>query len=109
MKNAARRRVVRLYTKRFLGAYSDARGRERIPETARFFAGVILTMALPQLICTAYGGFIPFIAFAATASAGTLIGWAMYRQASEGAASCVGARDTPRAPRSEPAANRKAA
>jgi hypothetical protein len=105
---ATSKNVVRLYTRKFLGEYSYAQERERIPEAVLFYAGVILTVALPQIICTAYGGIIPFIAFAGTASAGSLIGWAMYRQAPHRVASCVGTRSARRAPLSGTAADEMA-
>ncbi len=109
MKKANRKAVVPIHTRRFLGAYSNARDGERVPETVLFFAGVFLTVGLPEIICTAYGGIIPFIAFAATASAGSLLGWAIYRQTPYTFASCAGTRDAPPADSGQDGARKKAA
>jgi hypothetical protein len=73
-------KVVTIYSRRFLGTYYYAQSVERIPEQLLFVAGVILTVALPQIIFAAYGGIIPLIAFACCASIGSSLGWFMYRQ-----------------------------
>jgi len=109
MKKSVRKRVVQIHTRKFLGGYSRSLERERINETVLFFAGVFLTVVLPQIICTAYGGIIPFIAFASTASAGSLLGWFMYRHAPYRALRCVVERDAPHAPSTQTAADEKAA
>jgi hypothetical protein len=102
-------KVVRIHTKKFLGGYSHALERERINETVLFFAGVFLTVALPQIICIAYGGIIPLIAFASTVSAGSILGWVMYRHAPHRVVSCVIEINTPHAPSIEKAADEKVA
>jgi hypothetical protein len=109
MKKAAKEKVVPIHTRRFLGAYSHAQDNERIPKTALFIAGAFLTVALPQIICTAYGGIIPFIAFASSASVGSIIGLIMYRQMPYQIPSCVGTRHAPRTPSTEEVENEEAA
>jgi hypothetical protein len=108
MNKSARKKVVQIHTRKFLGGYISALEGERINEAVLFIAGVFLTVALPQIICTAYGGIIPFIAFASTASAGSLLGWIMYRHAPYGVVSCVVERNTPHAPSTEKAEDEKA-
>lgn len=103
------KKVVQIYSRKFLGAYSYAQNNERIPDTALFFAGVLLTVALPQIICTAYGGIIPFIAFAGSAFIGSVLGWVRYRQMPYRALSCVGMRYVPRTPSNEDATHKRAA
>jgi hypothetical protein len=108
MKRSASK-VVRIHTRKFPGGYSHAPERERISETVLFFTGVFLTVALPQIICTAYGGIIPLIAFASTASAGSILGWIMYRHASHRVVSCVIEINAPHTPSAEKTADAKAA
>jgi hypothetical protein len=109
MKKSEQRKVVSIQSRIFPGAYIYARKNERIPETVLFMAGVFLTVALPQIICTAYGGIIPFIAFATTASAGSILGLVMYWQTPDRIASFVGTRNAPRTAASEEVAEDKAA
>jgi hypothetical protein len=71
--------VVSINGRKFLGTYIDAQNGEWIPDEVVFAAGVILTMVLPQLICSAYG-LLPLSAFAVTALAGSLWGLANYRR-----------------------------
>ena len=69
--------VVSINGRKFLGSYMDARNNEQFPDEVPFAIGVILTMALPQLICGAYG-LLPPVAFAGAALTGTIWGVANY-------------------------------
>jgi hypothetical protein len=102
------KKVVQIYSRKFLGDYSYAQNNERIPDTALFFVGVLLTVALPQIICTAYGGIIPLTAFASSALVGSVLGWVRYRQMPYQALSCVGTRYAPRTPWNKDAMDKKA-
>ena len=72
--------VVALNSRRFLGAYCEAQNSKSIPEEVFFFTGVILTIVLPQIIYSAYGGLVILFMFAGVALAGTFLGVAMYYQ-----------------------------
>lgn len=71
--------VISINSKKVLGQYIDARSGELIPEEAYFFAGVFLSVVLPQWIFYVYGGLVPGLAFAASAVSGSLFGVAKYR------------------------------
>lgn len=58
----------------FLGAYIEAQNNQRIPEEVRFAAGVILTVGLPEIFFTIYGGLIPLIVFAGIFTVGVGLG-----------------------------------
>jgi hypothetical protein len=63
----------------FLGGYVEAQNNRFIPEELYFVAGVILTVGLPEIFFTIYGGLIPFIVFGSIATAGAGLGWAFNR------------------------------
>lgn len=91
------------------GSYFE-RIRERIPEEASFYAGVFLTLGIPQIACVAYGATIPFVALAAAALGGTAWGVFMYRQTPGTSVSCVGTRGgLPKSPARAPIPLKKAA
>lgn len=58
------------------GAYIKAQNNQRIPEEVFFVAGVILTVGLPELFFSIYGGLVPFIVFASTMLVGAGLGLA---------------------------------
>lgn len=60
-----------------------------------FFGGVILTMALPQLIYCAYGGPLFFIAFAVSGLIGLILGLAIYYLCPYRIISCVSKEQLP--------------
>lgn len=59
------------------GAYIRAQNNQRIPEEVFFAAGVILTVGLPELFFSIYGGLLPFIVFASTMLVGVGLGLAI--------------------------------
>lgn len=58
----------------FLGAYINAQNNQRIPEEVIFVAGVILTVGLPEIFLSVYGGLIPLIVFASSLLMGVGLG-----------------------------------
>jgi hypothetical protein len=62
----------------FLGSYIKAQNDQRIPEEVFFVAGVILTVGLPELVLSIYGGLTPFIVLASTLLAGGGLGLVAY-------------------------------
>jgi hypothetical protein len=77
-------KVVSINAGQFLGSYRDTQNNKQfIPEDSLFVAGVLLSMVLPELIYIAYGGFLPLIAFAGSAVAGSTWGVAMYYKSPE--------------------------
>lgn len=101
--------TVPINSKKFLGGYSDAQNRERIPDEALFFAGVIFSVTLPQIIFSAYGGFILLEVFLAVASVGTILGVTMYYRFPYKVPSCVEYGDVPQVPPREDTKKKKAA
>lgn len=92
------RKVIPMAARKSSGSYFG-RIRERIPEEASFYAGVFLTLGIPQIACVAYGGTVSFAALAAAALGGAAWGVIMYRQAPGTFVSCVGTRGgLPKAP-----------
>lgn len=81
---------------RFLADYTSKNTGSTFERTA-FFAGVLLTVVLPQTIYCASHGPVPSIAFAATALVGTIVGVTRYRQSSYWPDSSVAKRIVPRA------------
>lgn len=63
----------------FLSRYLEAQNNRFIPEELYFVAGVILTVGLPEIFFTIYGGLIPFIVFGSIATVGVGLGWAFDR------------------------------
>lgn len=71
--------VVSINRVKVLGAYIDAQNGELIPEDAYFYAGVLLSVVLPQFTFFVYGGPLPLLAFAVIVLAGSIYGLARYR------------------------------
>ena len=65
-----------------LSAYIDAQYNQRIPEEVFFVAGAILTVVLPELFFSIYGGLIPFFVFASSLIGGVGLGLAKYNDKS---------------------------
>lgn len=95
------RNVVSINKGKFLGYYSEAQNSEWIPDEAYFFTGVLFSLALPQIICSVYGGIIPLLAFATSTLAGVIVGVTIYLQFPHRVTSCVSTRIVPEAPLSE--------
>lgn len=90
-------KVISINDRRFLGNYSAQSG-DKIPDEAVFFAGIIITHALPQLVCSAYGGLVLLAAFTATGLAGTIAGLVMYYKVPFRVISCVSTGTVPQVP-----------
>lgn len=101
-------KIVKIFSRKFLGDYCYAQSSERIPEPALFIAGALLTVALPQIIFAAYG-ITTFNALAGSAAIGSVLGWANSRREPDQFITCVARRDVPQAPPAEDAANKDAA
>lgn len=95
------KKIVSIYSAKFLGHYCYAQSNERIPAEVPFLFGVFLTVVLPQIICIVYGGIIPLVAFASVATVGCVLGWVLYRQMPYHVTSCFSTRNMPQAPPSE--------
>jgi hypothetical protein len=63
----------------FLGEYIESQNNQRIPEVVFFVAGAILTIGLPELYFSIYGGLIPFFVFAGCLLSGAGLGVGVYR------------------------------
>jgi hypothetical protein len=81
-------KVISINSRKFLGSYY-ARSSDNIPDEAIFFAGIIMALLLPQLVCSVYGGLVFLFAFTGTALAGTLWGLVMYYKYPFKVISCV--------------------
>lgn len=93
----------------FLGAYIEAQNNQRIPEEVYFVAGVVLTVGLPEIFLTIYGGLIPFIVFASSLAAGAGLGSAFNHYRSPYQSLSLGRGTAPRADASRNDTTRKAA
>jgi hypothetical protein len=100
--------VISIHRKKFLGAYTYAQGRGRIPDAASFFTGVFSSVVLPEIICCAYSGLAGLILFAGIALTGSLVGLAMY-QSPHQTLSCVRTDTMPQAPSSNSVGLKRAA
>jgi hypothetical protein len=100
--------LVKLNDKKFLGSYIETQQQQRIPDGLFFFTGVVLTVALPQIICAASGGAILTAALAGTVVAGSIWGGVKYRRGQPRMVSCVDSSSIPRGPIDE-SPRRKAA
>ena len=94
-------KVTSINKGRFLGSYSEAQDSERIPDAVYFVTGVLVSMVLPQIIYSVYGGFVPLIAFACSTFAGVFLGLVVYRFSTNRSISCVGTGTVPQAPPGE--------
>lgn len=88
--------VISINRGKFLADYIS-KGAGGNVEQAIFFAGVLLTVVLPQTIYCASHGPVPSIAFGATALVGTLVGITRYRRSPYWPDSPVIKRIVPRA------------
>jgi hypothetical protein len=95
-------KVTSINKGRFLGSYSDAQKSERIPDAVYFVTGVMLSIVLPQMIYSVYGGFVPLIAFVSSTLTGFFLGLVVYRLSPERRISCVATATVPQAPSGEP-------
>ena len=100
--------VIQMPPREGSGSYFD-RIRKRVPGATPFYAGVLLTLVLPQAACVAYAGASALVAFTATALAGSAWGLGMYLRADYGVASRADTRDVPQAPTRRGAPFKKAA
>jgi hypothetical protein len=91
-------KVVSINQGRFLGSYIEAENSERRLDALCFFTGVMVSMVLPQIIFSVYGGFVPVIAFVCSALTGVLLGFVIYRFSPHRTLSCVGTSSVPQAP-----------
>lgn len=62
----------------FLSAYIKAQNNQRIPDEVFFVAGAILTVGLPELFFSFYGGFVLFLLLAGSLLVGAVVGVATY-------------------------------
>ena len=86
---------------KFLGSYAEAGSKEWIPDGIYFAAGVVITVALPQLFYSVYGGIVPLVAFLGSSLAGLTLGLIIRRLAPYTITSCVGMGTVPQAPPEE--------
>lgn len=94
-------KVTSINKGRFLGSYSEAQNSERIPDAVYFVTGVMVSMVVPQIIYSVYGGFVPLIAFVCSSLTGFFLGLAVYRFSANRIISCVGTGTVPQAPSGE--------
>jgi hypothetical protein len=89
--------LVSINRGKVLGDYIDAQFGETT-EDAYFYAGVLLSVVLPQYALSVYGRFFPMIAFAITGLVGLTLGLARYYWFPYQSLSCVDSKAVTRIP-----------
>jgi hypothetical protein len=75
----------------YLGEYCDSQYLKRTPEGLSFAVGVLLTVGLPQIILSAYGGIATLMALAGATMIGAIAGLVLYRYMPYEMVRCIGA------------------
>jgi hypothetical protein len=101
-------KVISINSRKFLGNYY-AQSSNSIPDEVAFFAGIIMSQVLPELVCSVYGGLVLLVAFTCTAFTGTIGGLVMYYKSPFRIISCVSTRTVQQAPPSKNRTLEKAA
>ena len=73
-------KIIRFKNKKMLGGYSNAEQRKIIPENALFFAGLAVSIVLPEAVYCFLGGPVRPTAFAVIALSGLVWGCIRYRR-----------------------------
>lgn len=81
--------LVRISDRKILGHYVEKNQRSRLPNDLLLVPRLALVVALPPIICAAYGGIIPSAILGSFIGLGLLIGFARYRRGPSSLVRCV--------------------